>query len=287
MSDKPQDFRWQWQEAFASEHGPPDPSTRHVLHVIAMHLWKGDKKTYPGQERIAKFTGLSVRSVRSHLKIAERLGWLRIVPVVGVRDEYYPTIPAKLDNVQTVNPGNGCRGKTTRRTAATPAPRAGVGGLSTPANNVSDPGKSGHGPRQILPPTPATVAADASSYASSDSSFIQKDPPKPSQGRASVVNDDLNNGAGNGAGQEGGCVFEKVNGAKTETKPQPKEQAKMRQPLKPTPNPFNRERQYAKITGTARLDAARTLAAVAGISAATRQVQIDAGRSRRPSAVAH
>jgi hypothetical protein len=92
--------RWDWQALFASEHGP-DPTTRHVLHVVAMHLFGEQKSAFPGQERIAVFTGLTSRAVRAHLALAEKGQWLKIKPNKrrgknGYWNTYLPTIPRRL-----------------------------------------------------------------------------------------------------------------------------------------------------------------------------------------------
>jgi hypothetical protein len=70
--------RWQWRELFASEHGPSDTGTRLVLFVLALHMNQDGESAYPAQELIARRSGLSVRSVRKHLQLAEQGGWLNI-----------------------------------------------------------------------------------------------------------------------------------------------------------------------------------------------------------------
>ena len=70
--------RWEWRDLFASEHGPPDPSTRLVLFVLSLHMNQNGENAFPAQQLIATRTGLSERSVRTHLDHAVRGGWLRI-----------------------------------------------------------------------------------------------------------------------------------------------------------------------------------------------------------------
>jgi hypothetical protein len=94
--------RWQWLELVASEHGPADPSTRHLLHVMGLHMNQQGHRCFPSQELLAKRTGLSVRSVRTHIGHAVDSGWVRIVqkPRPGKQawfvHQYIPMIPAQL-----------------------------------------------------------------------------------------------------------------------------------------------------------------------------------------------
>jgi hypothetical protein len=93
--------RWEWQSIFASKYGPPDPSTRLVLFVLLMHLYKGSKSAFPSQERIAELSGLSSKSVRRHLEAATERGWLKRQKnqrrgKVGIWYQYFPTIPKRL-----------------------------------------------------------------------------------------------------------------------------------------------------------------------------------------------
>jgi hypothetical protein len=95
--------RWEWQELFASEHGPPDPATRHVLHILVMYLFKGSRSAFPSQRRIALMTGLHVKSVRRHLEAAKKKGWLKRREnkrrgKAGIWYEYFPTIPKRLNS---------------------------------------------------------------------------------------------------------------------------------------------------------------------------------------------
>jgi hypothetical protein len=93
--------RWEWRELFASEHGPADPSTRLILFVLALHMNQQGDTAFPSQETIAKRSGLSVRSVRTHLDHAVNGGWLRISKKsrrgqAWFVHEYTATIPTAL-----------------------------------------------------------------------------------------------------------------------------------------------------------------------------------------------
>jgi hypothetical protein len=70
--------RWEWRELFASEHGPKDAGTRLVLFVLALHMNQAGGSCFPSQKTIAERSGLSERSVRTHLTNAEKAGWLKI-----------------------------------------------------------------------------------------------------------------------------------------------------------------------------------------------------------------
>jgi Helix-turn-helix domain len=101
--------RWQWRELFASEHGPVDPSTRLVLFVLALHMNPQGENAFPSQETIAKRTGLSARSVRTHLDRAAKAGWLRIYRKARKGQawfvsQYVATIPEKLTGLCTSKP---------------------------------------------------------------------------------------------------------------------------------------------------------------------------------------
>lgn len=65
-----------WRSAIASKYGPSKPSTRHVL--LTLSLWmsaKGDS-CFPSQETLAEATGMTRKSVRTHIQVAEEEGWL-------------------------------------------------------------------------------------------------------------------------------------------------------------------------------------------------------------------
>jgi len=101
--------RWQWRELVASEHGPADPSTRLVLFVLALHMNQSGDNAFPSQATIARRAGLSERSVRTHLGLAENGGWIKVFnkPRKGQAwfvHEYLATIPDELAQFCTSKP---------------------------------------------------------------------------------------------------------------------------------------------------------------------------------------
>jgi len=93
--------RWQWRELIASEHGPANPSTRLVLLVLALHMNQDGANAFPSQQLIATRSGLSVRSVRTHLALAAAAQWVRIYQKRRSGQnwfihEYVATIPDEL-----------------------------------------------------------------------------------------------------------------------------------------------------------------------------------------------
>lgn len=101
--------RWQWRELIASEHGPPHPSTRLVLLILSLHMNELGNRCFPSQELIVTRTGLSARSVRSHLKLGESMGWIEIYVKrrkgqAWFNHEYAAIIPPNLAQYCTSKP---------------------------------------------------------------------------------------------------------------------------------------------------------------------------------------
>jgi helix-turn-helix protein len=161
-------YRWEWRDLFASEHGPPDPSTRLVLFVLAdLYMNQKGESAWPSQHTLAVRTGLSERSVRSHLKIAEKLGWLKIYLKTRpgkswFSHEYVAVIPKRVaglikakpwveDRTYTQHPANSAGSSPTKDRH----PANGAQDPATiavhPANNDTTPGKIRHDTRQNLP----------------------------------------------------------------------------------------------------------------------------------------
>lgn len=70
--------KWQWLQLIGSEHGPPNPVTRLVLFGLSLRMNQQGASCFPSQDSQSVSTGLSTRTVRTHLHIAEKLGWIKI-----------------------------------------------------------------------------------------------------------------------------------------------------------------------------------------------------------------
>ena len=84
-----------------SSDGPKSPTTRHVLLTMSLHMDANGGSCFPSTETIAKETGLSRRTVCSHIQKAVADGWItKGVRGMGVRGwwrhDYQATIPAKV-----------------------------------------------------------------------------------------------------------------------------------------------------------------------------------------------
>ena len=42
--------KWEWLDLIASEHGPPNASTRLVLFVLSLHMMRKGASCFPSQE---------------------------------------------------------------------------------------------------------------------------------------------------------------------------------------------------------------------------------------------
>lgn len=65
-----------WRSAVASKFGPESPTTRHVLLTLSIHMNEKGESCYPSTKLLADETGLSERSVCTHLELAEKSGWI-------------------------------------------------------------------------------------------------------------------------------------------------------------------------------------------------------------------
>ncbi|CAB3742691.1 hypothetical protein LMG24238_06924 [Paraburkholderia sediminicola] len=87
---------WTWRHAIISS--PLPSTTRHVLLTLSCHVNDAGEPAYPSTALLATETGLSERSVVTHLQDAAALGWL-IVQKHGyggqrwARNQYYPRVP--------------------------------------------------------------------------------------------------------------------------------------------------------------------------------------------------
>lgn len=93
-----------WRSAMASAYGPPNPTTRHVLLTLALHMNEKGESCYPTIEQLATETALSRRAVIYNMAQAEADGWIgkRETPMTGKgqgwrRIEYFPIIPNGIE----------------------------------------------------------------------------------------------------------------------------------------------------------------------------------------------
>jgi hypothetical protein len=95
-----------WRELVASDRGPASPTRRHVLITLSLNMNQGGGSCYPSTARLAEMTGLSERSVCSHLEAAEAEGWIRRGRHGSGRGwkltAYQAAIPDTLNEVQHV-----------------------------------------------------------------------------------------------------------------------------------------------------------------------------------------
>lgn len=87
-----------WRSAFSSAAGPENPVTRHVLLAISLYMSEKGDGAFPSMEKLSEDTGLSVRTIKKHVPLAEELGWLNVVKKKGTgkgwrRNDYKATIP--------------------------------------------------------------------------------------------------------------------------------------------------------------------------------------------------
>lgn len=67
---------FEWRDFFMSEMGPSSSTMRHVLLVLSTFMDVNGKNAFPAERTIAAKCALSEKSVRTHLKTAEKLGWI-------------------------------------------------------------------------------------------------------------------------------------------------------------------------------------------------------------------
>ena len=98
---------YRWRDAILSEGGPANPLARLTLLAVAQHMKADGTGAWPSQKAIAKRTCAGERSVRRHLEIAERHGWItreRVRRANG-RNWYYTEYSAVVpDSVYTLLP---------------------------------------------------------------------------------------------------------------------------------------------------------------------------------------
>lgn len=90
--------RMRWREAIMSELGPPNPLARIVLMAVSMPMHNDGTGAWEAQTKIADRAAVGLRTVKRHLEIAERHGWIerKTVKVAGRqwrRTEYSACVP--------------------------------------------------------------------------------------------------------------------------------------------------------------------------------------------------
>ncbi|WP_419656289.1 helix-turn-helix domain-containing protein [Desulfosarcina variabilis] len=94
-------FKFEWQKIIASKFGPKKPTTRHVLLTLCIHMDKDGGSCFPSTRTLAEETGLSERSVCTHLRTASTDGWINTHTRTGfgqawAQNSYTALIPKKV-----------------------------------------------------------------------------------------------------------------------------------------------------------------------------------------------
>lgn len=89
-----------WRRAFLSTDGPA-PTTRLVLLVLSVHMNGDGASCFPTTKTLSIETGLSERSVCTHLAAAEAEGWIKrnlcgLSGQAWKRNEYTASLPEKV-----------------------------------------------------------------------------------------------------------------------------------------------------------------------------------------------
>ncbi|WP_186130163.1 helix-turn-helix domain-containing protein [Burkholderia gladioli] len=87
---------WTWRHAIINSTLPP--TTRHVLLTLSCHVNDAGEPVYPSTALLAAESGLSERSVITHLRDAAAAGWLAVEKhgyggQKWARNQYHPLIP--------------------------------------------------------------------------------------------------------------------------------------------------------------------------------------------------
>lgn len=92
-----------WRSALASPFGPKNPTTRHVLLTLSLHMSPKGDSCFPSIDLLTEESGLSRRAVVTHLRTAADEGWIgkRERPEKNGqgwrRIEYFPLIPQGVE----------------------------------------------------------------------------------------------------------------------------------------------------------------------------------------------
>lgn len=94
-----------WRSAVASKHGPANPTMKHVLIFLSLHMSEKGDSCFPSTRLLAEETGLNQRTIVKQLAEAGRLGWIgkreqRLQNGQGWRRiEYFPQIPPGVEKM--------------------------------------------------------------------------------------------------------------------------------------------------------------------------------------------
>ena len=68
---------FEWRDLVASKQGPKRSTTRHVLLTLSLHMQLDGRSCFPSVRLVAERTGLSERTVCTHLRLASEQGWIQ------------------------------------------------------------------------------------------------------------------------------------------------------------------------------------------------------------------
>jgi DNA-binding MarR family transcriptional regulator len=69
-------FKYIWKDYWESGFGPA-PTSRHVLGALCDFMDNDGGNCFPSQETLAKKTGLHLNSVKKHIKLLVKSGWIK------------------------------------------------------------------------------------------------------------------------------------------------------------------------------------------------------------------
>lgn len=164
-----------WRSAVASPFGPKNPTTRHVLLTLSLHMSAKGDSCFPSIERLTEESGLSRRAVLTHLAAAAEQGWIckRDRPEKNGqgwrRIEYFSLIPKGIEEAVKSWAEGGARGALPSKKVVHVVPKGGARGapkvvhhvhLSSSVEDVKEDGGGGV-PPPAGQPTPVARAFQA------------------------------------------------------------------------------------------------------------------------------
>ena len=167
-------FRYEWEEQVLGSDLPP--TTRLVLVTLGTYMDKHGTGAFPSQQTLAERSHLGVRTVRKHLELAQRKGWLlkvrqgrhvgrggsysnmydAVIPLAaGTQDP--PAEPPALSTTGTQDPPANPAGGTDCSQEAHDDP---AGGSTVPPNRPEQPKRSNAGKCEACDNSGWTIAPD-------------------------------------------------------------------------------------------------------------------------------